>query len=55
MMQTIRVDMGTVENGHEFTAACQQANNDIGQPGVIINPANVGCQEANAVERTIQT
>jgi hypothetical protein len=55
MMQTVRVDMGTVENGQEFATACQQANSDIGQPGITINPANVGCQESNVVERTIQT
>jgi hypothetical protein len=50
MMESIRVDMGSVENGQEFALACQQANSDIGQAGVVINPANVGCQEANVVE-----
>ena len=55
MMQTMRVDMGTVEIGQEFAAACDKANSDVGQPGVYINPANVACQESNMVERTYQT
>jgi hypothetical protein len=55
MMESMRVDMGSVENGQEFGVACQQANIDLAQPGIVINPANVGCQEANIVERTIQT
>ena len=52
---TLRVEMGSVENGAEFTTACHTVNEDREQPGVQLMSANTACQEQNPVGRYIQT
>jgi hypothetical protein len=54
-MRTLRVDMGSVENGRDFITACHTANEDRQAPGVELIPANTACQEQNPAERYIQT
>ena len=54
-MESLRVDMGSVEKGQEFLETCGQINVDRGLPGIAVHPANVDHQEQNMSERTIQT
>ena len=53
--ETLRIDMGSVENGQDFISALDTLNEDRKEPGVKWIPANVDCQEQNPVERYIQT
>ena len=55
MWTSLKVDMGAVENGEQFLQVCGQINIDRGLPGIVVNPANVDCQQENMAERTIQT
>ena len=55
LMESLRVDMGSVEKGQEFLETCGQINVDRGLAGIAVNPANVDHQEQNMSERTIQT
>ena len=55
LWQTLKIDMGSVENGKDFLYACGQINLDRDRPGIAVNPANVACQQENMAERTIQT
>jgi hypothetical protein len=57
VMETLRVDMGAVENSIAFLASCHSINNERGltMQGLEINPANIPMPGQNPVERHIQT
>ena len=52
---SLRVDVGSVEDGQAFLAVCHQINVKHGLPGIKVLPANVAEQKENMVERIIQT